>query len=406
MSEKLSKAESAMMGGERFSLRLQGEMTALSPVSIVTPNGAQIPMEEGDGKVAEVASLAVVSPSGEIVRVPVLTSTSLKSKIRHAAVRCALAALDEKPVLADYVYAAVGGIKSSEKEDAFDVVERDLRRAPNPVLGLFGASAPWDASRVSVGNAIPDLERGYDPKMLSQVATAARRDPFAANPALASILDPSAVPEYLGQRSGTKAKVDADAAVREANDAISKAVKAGDEALVRELRAKVASLKEDAKKAKDAAGNSVLMPYGHCYIPQGVVFKQKITLLDVTAVEAGLFLAALDSAFLDDPLVGGRLGLQYGEVSASWNVSVRQGGSWRQAGKIAAAPFEPIAYDDPQLASFLAAWRDFAASGALDVSKRVPERKTRRTQAEMADLRAKGEVKPKGGARAKAGEDA
>ena len=364
MTKPMDPVAAATAKDDLYDFVFEGDMVTRSPVNIVTPNGPQVTVEGGkDGKAAEVATMVSII-GGERVLLPVITSTTIRGKLRSAAVEVAMRHLQGKPSLSDYLYAVVGGVKGSESEDVFSITERDARRAPNPVLALFGASAPWDGSRAYIGNAIP-RER-----VSSEFVSSVRRDVFARDPGLASILDDQALDDYVTQRGMTKASVKANSALKEARAERAKAAKAGDAGAVKAADVKIAELDAAAKAAKSEAGNSLQMPLAHKVIPIGVTMGHKMTLMGVTEVEAGLFLASLSHLFNEKPFFGGKLSLGYGMVDGDWAVRFRKRGAtgWTRAGSIAGRTLEPVELN-ADLEPFHRAWTEFAASGRLDIGR-------------------------------------
>ena len=72
---------------ERFDVRLDGLLTNLSPVTIVTPNAEQGQTRDGKGKFSRVARRTVIQ-DGLRIEMPVITGSTLRGKMRRAAGAC------------------------------------------------------------------------------------------------------------------------------------------------------------------------------------------------------------------------------------------------------------------------------------------------------------------------------
>ncbi|BCB22474.1 RAMP superfamily CRISPR-associated protein [Bosea sp. ANAM02] len=345
---------------KHFDVRFIGTMINRSPLHITPPNTQvkEVP-NFSDAKAVEIATLPVYR-DGVLRHLPVIPASTIRGKLRNAATRVAMRHLAEKPSREAYVYTSLGGVKGSEDENPFAIADRNQRRHVNPIIGLMGGSQPWDRSSAFISNAIPiDIVEPH-------FVTSARVDAMRLKSDLVDLLDQNAVPSYLKMREATRDKVEAAKKVTDAKKAFAIEKGSNGNADASALEA----AKAEHEKAKGTAGNSLALPIAHRVMPAGVVMDQTITLQRVTAVEAGLFLAALNYLFDEDPFFGGKVSYHYGAVDADWKVSYREerGGKWIDAGSLAGTTFSPTTYDGAVLEEFASAWAEYAASGALDLT--------------------------------------
>lgn len=181
----------------KLDLQFAGVITNVSPIHIVPPNSPMAKTADGRGEAAEVATLPIMIDN-QIVRVPVIPASTIRGKLRRAATAVALSHLDAKPSLEAWLYATIGGVKGSAKEDAFDIVDRNSRRRHHPITGLFGASAPWDPSHAYISPAIPQE------RVSAEFVNGVRSDDFTRKAEIVSMLDDQGIPDYLAIRKGTK----------------------------------------------------------------------------------------------------------------------------------------------------------------------------------------------------------
>jgi len=341
-----------------YDIILDGIITSVSCISIVPPNGVVI--TNGDSKIAEVAHLPQETEYG-MKRVPIIPGSTLRGRIRRNLLKVALAHLETKPSLGNYLYNAVGGVKSAGKEDAFSIVDRNNRRARNPIIGLVGAGDPWDAGTLAIGNAVP--LKPIEAHTMGGV----RPDDFVRDQSTFDILDKSAVPEYLLRRSNTKATAEASAKVTELLSKLKREKDAEKRAII---EADLIIARSAEKEAKETSGVSLQLPFAHRVLPPNVDMAQKILLLGVTEIEAGLFFRALTNMFEYYPLIGGKSrALAYGEIKARWNATIRPTmGKFEHLGEIEAKAFSEIQYGD-RIQDFISSWNAFAISPAFDISQ-------------------------------------
>jgi len=353
-----------------YDIRLTGTLTAITPVSIVTPN-AVVDKLPGGGKATRLASRDVVREDGTVVTVPVITASTIRGKIRRSAFRVCRADADVRPGLKALVYSVLGGIKGAESEDIFSIGKRNQRRLRNPVVALLGASVPWDASRLIVSDAIPVHD------VTPMLVSGTRTDEFARNADIAEIVDNSAFGDYQKLREGTRATSDAKGEVTKLIQKRTKAAKDGQIAKVAELDAQIAAARRAAEESAMESGNSMQMPFAYYAIPQGTRFRQDILLKDVTMAEVGLFLAALDEMFDVHPEFGGKVGEAYGRVAAEWAVDVRERRPartpWNNIGAITGKPYEGVIAPDQLSEEAAAAWRAYLDSGVMDLTSDATE---------------------------------
>lgn len=365
---------------ERFDVRLDGLLTSLSPIAIVTPNAEQRQTRDGKGKYARVARRTVIS-DGLRIEMPVLTGSTLRGKLRRAAVaimREADRAAGGTGVLtlSQAHLNMVGGIKGAEKEAGFDLLRRQMMREKNPVLSLFGAGDPWIMSRAQIGDGVPTEPVECD--VIGHVRTDdAKRDPdFFAK------VDEAAALQWSRLRDANRERTAYKGDEKKIKSQIAAARKAKDSETVERLTAELDAQREGL--AGDTA-NAVSMPLTHECIPEGVVFNHRIILRGVTLAEAGLFLLAMAYFWREMPNVGQQAAKGYGLLEGRYTLRYRaesartaqgalrlDGGEWLLAGDVDLQPGEGVAGDIPK-------WADEAVTGFRDA-------------AEMFDIRLMGDV--------------
>lgn len=136
------------------------------------------------------------------------------------------------------------------------------------------------------------------------------------------------------------------------------------------INERISSLRSKEARIRKEAGNPVQMPISHRVIPIGVRMNHKMVLRNVTPVEAGLFLTALNYVFNEDPFFGGKISLGYGAIEAEWAVSLRSGSDmkWKELDRIDASALAPIEYHNPDLNQLIDDWKIFAAKPGFNLS--------------------------------------
>lgn len=136
-----------------WDIRLEGSLETLSPFCVIPPGADEVTRPDG-GKYRRISRRTIYRDGLRESR-PVVPGSTLRGRLRRAAVEVVRGMTGERIPLAQWHQNAVGGIKGSEAEAAFDVQLRVLLRQKNPVLALFGAGSPWMVSRASISDAIP-----------------------------------------------------------------------------------------------------------------------------------------------------------------------------------------------------------------------------------------------------------
>ena len=346
-----------------YDIRFTGTLVARTPISIVPPNVNEVAL--GGGSYLEVARQVVVNAdTGAVERVPVIPASTIRGKLRRAAAKVGLSHFEERPKLKPWLYSTIGDIKGAEKEDTYTIHERNERRERNPIVALFGASVPWDASRAMVEHAISTTKD-------TSVITAVRSDDFQRNADVLDLIDGASLGDYLEKRENVKALKDAKGTFSDTLRKYLAAKESGRTAEANSLKAELDSARGTMDQAKKAAGNSMMMPHAHEAIPIGTRFNHRIVLRRVTQAEAGLFLAAIDYAFSQEPNFGGKGdAMGYGQVDAQWNVEVREAGkvgaAWVPAGSISVTPLGDAVLTG-ELPGYLKAWEAYAKSGKMNL---------------------------------------
>jgi CRISPR type IV-associated protein Csf2 len=299
----------------KIDIILEGRLQLLSPLAVVPPNAVEVTAPDG-GKYKQTARRLLYRDSVRET-VPVIPGSTIRGKIRRAAVEVIRLLNGTRMHLNDFHLSAIGGVKGAGKEGDFDVVGRSALRGRNPVLGLFGAGDPWMHSHALVEDAIP--EGSVQPQVVGGV----RSDDGRRDPEFFEKLTPESVGEWvkLTGANAERTKMKAEGAVLDRN--LTTARKAKDPAAI---EAAETAKKEYAQRVADLdamSSNAVSMPIQHECIPTGVTLLQRIRLTSVTREEAGLLFAALNLAWRTGPGFGQHANLGYGQVDAEYSVSIR-----------------------------------------------------------------------------------
>lgn len=335
---------------DRFDLRLDGLLTNLSPITIVPPNAEQRTTGDGKGKFSRVAR-RTINANGLRDERPVLTASTLRGKLRRAAVgimREADRANGNSGILtlSQAHLNLVGGIKGAEKEEGFDILRRAALREKNPVLALFGGSDPWMMSRAMIGDGVPTEPVECD--IIGHV----RSDDASRDPDFFDKVDEAAAAQWSNLRNANRLRTGRKDEEKRIKSQIVAARKAKDTSLVERLTAELDDLRATGKE--DTA-NAVSMPLTHECIPVGVEFTHRIILRGVTRAEAGLFLLAMAYFWREMPNVGQQASKGYGLMEGSYTVAYRaesdrsaqgalrlDGGQWTSAGGLELYPGEGV----------------------------------------------------------------
>ena len=278
-----------------------------------------------------------VNIGGAIKMQPYIPAAGLKGKLRRAAAHVILDRfIDAGKTLTfeDWLLLACGGVKGSERED---IDPRDRARIidQSALLSLFGAGASPAGGMVGAKlHMFPALPQG-DVETAFVKGTRAHED---KRPVLGEILPPEEMGRVAlysaANRDRSRLKKDAAALAKKVRDEEKVAAKGKptmtDEELSK-LRETAAQAKVDYDKAVAAQkeiGSDVSLGRplpGYEVIPAGLDLPHEMQLVAVTAVEAGLFIEALDR-FALDPVIGAHTSSGCGRISAHYDVMVRQQG--------------------------------------------------------------------------------
>ena len=327
-----------------LSLRLEGEITAVSQLATSPPNtptGTPAPTPLSDPP-TPLPRMSITVDGGSAELVPYFPGSGIRGRLRRMAeevVRYGLAGEDGPSPFGvdDAYYLRNGGVKGSEKEDKADILGAQARRDRNPLIGLFGAGAPWDKGRLNVGHARPTAPIRVD------VVRGVRRDDFSGGGDALVALAPEGRTQWLemSQRKALAARE------RQRQRDLEKAARREMEpAEKKRLEEEAAALKSEIEKREAEAGVdvSVLMPLsGYEAIPAGTRLRHDFTLLRVNEHEVGLFLLALDRLALA-PIIGAHGNHGCGIISGTWRVRLRSGdlGRYEEIGELALKPFEGL----------------------------------------------------------------
>lgn len=289
---------------EKATLRFTGSLIAKSQLATCGPSLAKSNKDKGPTPVP-----SYVNESGRFLFMP---GAGMRSKLRGAACSLifdALALRGAKQLsLTDAQLNRVGGIKQVGSEPAIRVEDYLAMIAANPIVGLFGASTPWVAGKVSMGHIsckTPDVE--------PMVVDGVRANIFRREPGMVEYLAPGSMDEYMADVNKTKAY---SAIKAEMKDLLRSAAKArGDER--KDIQTKIAAL-EKRVKDDDLKHVSSQMPLeGYQSIPPGSTLEQNITLAGVTQIELGCFLASM-RAFSQNPVLGAHAAHGAGVIAGTW----------------------------------------------------------------------------------------
>lgn len=324
------------MSTKFYDIRFTGTMTSLTPINIVPPGTPEVMV--GDLKAYDVVHRTIIH-EGQRISVPVIPASTIRGKLRRSATRIALSHLKQKPNMKAWLHSTLGSIKGGKAEENFSVTKRSERRAALPVIGLFGAAEPWDASAAYITDATPQTPVEADG------IQHARTNDFQAKLDIFDVLNPEGAAEFFAHRDAARAS-------SAAKKAAPKNAK---------KQAAVSEGAEEAPAAPAEIVNSLQQMLAHRYMPAGVVMDQTMMLKRVTGIEAGLFLKVLQDVFENEPQFGGKASLMYGEVAGAWNIKIRESGAaWAEVGSIDGRPYEAMAYQDPLLNQLIAEWTQFA----------------------------------------------
>lgn len=351
------------------SVFFRGELTTLSPITVVGPNAPEIVNADG-GKRRRVVH-RTITVDGVRISTPVVPGSTLRGRIRRSACEVVRLATGQPSSLREFHQNAVGGVKGSESEDAYDIIYRQMIRAQNPILGLFGAGSPWMMSHAMIEDAVP-----RDP-CTPDVVNGVRADDGRRDPTFFDKLTADARDLWKAAINANAARTDFKARDKSLKADLRKARLAGDADGVKAAEQAITALRQEMEAADGASENPVSMPLQHEAIPAGVTLRHEMRLISVTEEEIGLFLAAINHMSAVNPAIGQHANLGYGLLSGTYDVEIRDDVSFdpfvvgtqtgpRETGTLTIAPFEGVTNLSENLTAMIAQFKEALERGAFD----------------------------------------
>jgi hypothetical protein len=294
-------------------------------------------------------------PNGRIMYMP---GAGFRSKLRGAACAIMLEALREKNAkrftLADAQLNRVGGIKQSGAEADVDTRKYLEMIAANPILGIFGASTPWVSGKAKIGHL-----SCVNPNLEPMVVDGVRADIVRRDPSIISFLEEGALDAHSDAVARTKSYGIMKKKLKDLNTKMMKAK--GDEKA--EFKAQIALLEGEMTEGGHKQVSALLPLPGYLAIPRGAEMESVISLVGVSQIELGCFLAAL-ARFAEEPFLGAHSAHGAGIISGKWQVNkVRTG----VTGSLTLNPFVGVSLDgNAELESAVAAFYEFIKTDACD----------------------------------------
>ncbi len=366
-------------------VRFTGEIAALSPISYTIAGIAGIPRLGGR---------------------PYLTASALRGIVRHGGSDILCDLIGFKPNPDDHFLLAQGGIvdkadkkgkkdkkdktegegegeKSSSADSISPMLRERFARVHNPLVHLFGSMVNGVGGRLWCEHAIAKTpgeffgpmetedpktgkRREYDP--WCDTVRHSRCDDLARNP---DRFDWSAdeVESYLLRREEAKKGSEIKQRKRAAQRQLSVARAKNDAAAIAEARAALAIIETELAGIEHVSLAQPDLSY-EC-IRKATVFAHSWMLRDPSDAELELFMLALD-AWAAWPYYGGRWFHGCGQVSATYDVTVREAGlrEWTAAGRAAFDGSGGTLEVTGRAAEWLEAksLRALAAAGSLDLT--------------------------------------
>lgn len=340
-----------------YIVRLDGALTAETPLT-TTPPALKGRPHDPDHPLP--LPKMVVTYGDSRATVPYMPGSGIRGRLRRCGVEVVRPAQPDGLRLQDYYYLAIGGVKGVDAERKSDFAAAAARRAANPLIGLFGAGAPWMQGRLSVSHAIPRTP------VTEQSVTGARLDDIGAAGTAITLLRPEDQAQWIEMAFHNAERSRKDAMVRRLKTELSgrgrgerAELQAGLEALNREIAGHSARAYADLSVQRPLAGYEFIAP--------GMVLTQSMTLTHATAAEIGLFVVLLRN-FALNPVIGGKAAHGNGVVSAHWTVSVREsrGDAVGERGDVLITPFESLTVKAPFLERCAKDFQDFLTDGRFD----------------------------------------
>ena len=342
---------------------LIGTIVPLTPINISRPDSKDDPH-------AGVPMITVTGRGGRR-QLPHVPGETYKGMLRAAAAD--LATRGRKLDLTLYNTLYKGGIKGSEKEAVDDLRKTATFRNSNPVLGLFGASAPrWVHGCLSVGPSMPASEE----EVAVTSSNGMRMDDFRRDPERLGRLDPKSVEGYMEYSAVVKEVSQTEAENERLGRENYKLKNPRDGAkepdAAERIAANLKTIKENDVRLKALRENEHYkntigrpLPFKNGIAP-GSILHQRICGTALTDVEFGLFLDTLRQ-LRHRCRIGGLDTIGYGFYKADWRLSVMEDGEddFSDAGTVRLAPNEfSLESKHPAVARALAAWRETGDSVA------------------------------------------
>lgn len=342
-----------------YIVRLDGALTAETPLT-TTPPALKGRPRDPDQPLP--LPKMVVTYGDSRATVPYLPGSGIRGRLRRCGVDIVRRALPEGLRLQDYYYLAIGGVKGADTERKSDFAATAARRAANPLIGLFGAGAPWMQGRLSVSHAVPRTP------VTEQSVTGVRLDDIGGAGTAITLLRPEDQAHWMEMAFHNAERSRKDAALRrlKAEQAARgrgerAELQAGMEALSREIA---------GHAARAYADLSVQRPLpGYEFIAPGTILTQSMTLTHATPFEIGAFVAIL-RAFALNPVLGGKAAHGNGVVSGKWTISVRESHSPERSGQgsVVLTPYEPLELDEPFVNRCAADFQAALDAGRFDLT--------------------------------------
>lgn len=283
------------------NLTINMKLTTMSPLTIVTPDAREV-----DG--CRQTFRRTVYRDGIRMVLPGIPGSTLRGRLRRSVTEITRRLAERKFTLDEWHQNAVGGIKGAGSESAHDMVGRQLVRAKNPVMALFGAGSPWMHGAVSMSDALPHDEIACD--RISGV----RSDDGHRNQDFFAKLSPDAPDAWLKLRGENRERTEMKAQLADLKKASAKAFKSGDVEGSTMIKAEIIEMQRAMKDSDAGKTNPVSMPLKHEALPAGVELHATIRVSRVTDDEIWALLAGLDHMWREDPHLGQKRSLGYGLV--------------------------------------------------------------------------------------------
>lgn len=322
----------------------EGTIVPVTPVSIVPP-----PPEGARPERVQRLPRMPVFNDGIRAETAYIPASSIRGRLRHTAValviECLRNAGEPGMRLRDYLFNAIGGVFDRKEEDedrtrGIDLVAMSQAREANPLVSLFGAMTVKLGGRLRTGHAIPKVP--FEPEPFDR---GVRMNPFSRSPELLKQFSRDEAEEFLERnrhlREGNKQE---DLAQRKKRELQRLKGRDADPPTIEKLEQEIADAEERAKQEFEAAGGFVNIQQplpGYEALPVGLEMRNRMSLLDPTAVELALFLATLDR-FAQDPRIGGHASYENGLIEAKWTVYIADGGQRANIGECFVSPEEGL----------------------------------------------------------------